>query len=282
MGVPVIKLNLAPPPTLWRLHHGVIAWIVFAIGAIGLGVSIVATVRAYQEADRAGQKTVAITDQARAAQRQQAKVLDELREINVDNEMPRWRLAERILMERALPWSRVTAELERSLVHDVRIKSLQRARSADQSVQLKLRGESRTQEAEADFIKSLQENLAFAQVVLEREAEITNRRNALEFDYNLYLSTEPPPYDMLPKYGPERKPGQTPAVIEPPPKPEVKPEPKAEPVAPPAPPPPQPQPQTPPPSQQPKPPRDLGDRVRPERRAPSPRPLPGREGRREF
>ncbi|MDR1841905.1 MAG: hypothetical protein LBQ86_08305 [Holophagales bacterium] len=276
MGVPVIKLNLAPPPTLWRLHHGIISWIVFVIGVAGLGISIVATVRAYQEADRAGQKTVAITDQARAAQRQQANVLDELREISVDNEMPRWRLAERILMERALPWSRVTAELERSLVHDVRIKSLQRARGADQSVQIKLRGESRTEEAEADFIKSLHENLAFAQVVLERESEITNRRGALEFDYNLHLSTEPPPYELLPKYGPERKPGQTTTVSEPPPKPEVKPEPQAEPAAPTAPQvvpqPPQPQfPQE----------RDaLRERVRPERRAPAPRQL-GRGLRRE-
>jgi hypothetical protein len=189
MGIPAVKLNLAPPPTLWRLHHGAIAWIVLAIGAVGLGISAVATVRAYQEAERAGKKTVAITGQARSAQQQQARVLDELRDIKVDGEMPRWRLAERILMERALPWSRITAELERSLVHGVRIKSIQRTRGSDQSVLLKLRGESRSQEAEAEFIVSLQKNLAFAQVILEREAELTNRQGAMEFDYNLYLNT---------------------------------------------------------------------------------------------
>ena len=202
MGIPVIKLNLAPPPTLWRLRHGIISWIVFTIGAIGLGISIVATVNAYKEADMAGQKTVAITDQARNAQRQQAMVLDELREIRVDQEMPRWRLAERILMERALPWSRITAELERSLVQDVRLKNVQRTRGSDQTVQLKLKGEAKTQSAEAVFIESLQENLAFAQVVLVSETEITNSRGAIEFDYTLMLNTEPPPYELLPKYGP--------------------------------------------------------------------------------
>ena len=202
MGIPVIKLNLAPPPTLWRLYHGVIAWIVFALGTIGLGVSVVATVNAYKEADRAGQKTVAITDQARTTQRQQARVLDELREIRVEHEMPRWTLAERILMERALPWSRITAELERSLVQDVRLKSVQRTRGTDQTVQLKLRGEAKSQRAEAVFIESLQENLAFAQVVLVSETEVTNSRGAIEFDYTLLLNTEPPPYELLPKYGP--------------------------------------------------------------------------------
>ena len=46
-----------------------------------------------------------------------------LRSVDVAKELPRWRLAERIYTERSLPWSRLTAELERSLVQDVRIKS---------------------------------------------------------------------------------------------------------------------------------------------------------------
>lgn len=203
MGIPAIKLNLAPPPTLWRLYHSRIAWITFALGTIGLGISVMATLKAYREADAAGQRTVAITQQARTAQQQQAMILNELRDVDVDREMPRWRLAERILMERALPWSRITAELERSLVQDVRIKSIQRTRGTDQSVQLKLRGESRTLDAETHFIESLKDNLAFAQVILEREAELTNSRGALEFDYTLQLSTEPPEYELLPRYGPE-------------------------------------------------------------------------------
>ncbi|MCL1892841.1 MAG: hypothetical protein FWG02_01220 [Holophagaceae bacterium] len=203
MGIPTIKLNLAPPPTLWRLHHSIIAWIVFAIGTVGLSISIIATLKAYREADIAGQRTVAITEQARTAQRQQTLIMNELREIKVEQEMPRWRLAERILMERALPWSRITAELERSLVQDVRIKSIQRTRGNDQTVQLKLRGESRNTDAETDFIESLKENFAFAQVILEKESELTNSRGAIEFDYSLLLNTEPPEYELLPKYGPE-------------------------------------------------------------------------------
>jgi hypothetical protein len=137
---------------------------------------------------------------------QQARILAELRDVNVEQEMPRWRLAERILTERALPWSRITAELERSLVQDVRIKSIQRTRGSDQTVQLKLRGESRNLDAEVAFIESLHKNLAFAQVILETEAEISTSRGGIEFNYTLQLSTEPPPYELLPKYGPERRP----------------------------------------------------------------------------
>jgi outer membrane biosynthesis protein TonB len=157
--------------------------------------------------------------------------------------MPRWRLAERILMERALPWSRVTAELERSLVQDVRLKSVQRTKGTDQTVQLKLRGESKNPEAEAEFIASLQKNLSFAQVILDREAEMTGRRSSLEFDYTLLLNTEPPPYETLPKFGPDRKPGWVETPAEPPPEP--KPEKKA------------PEPQPPPPQQMQPPPQQM-------------------------
>ena len=277
MGIPAIKLNLAPPATPWRLHHVAISWTVFAVGTAGLAIAILYTLLAYREADMAGRKAVAITEQARTAQKQQSEVLNDLREIKVDAELPRWRLAERILMERALPWSRITAELERSLVHNVRVKSIQRARGTDQTVQLKLRGESRSQASEAEFIESLQKNFAFAQVILEREAEIPNRRGSLEFDYNLQLNTEPPPYALLPKYGPARKPGQD---IEPepePPKPETPPAQTQE--ARPA----TPQPTEQPVQPQPRPQRDTTVRpVRPARREPSQRQFsPGREGRRE-
>jgi hypothetical protein len=270
MGVPAVKLNLAPPPTPWRLHHGLISWMVLAVGTVGFGLSFVATAKAYQEADRAGQMTVAITDRARGAQRQQAEVMDELREIKVEQEMPRWRLAERILMERALPWSRITAELERSLVQDVRLKSVQRTRGTDQTVQLKLRGESKNPDAEAEFIVSLQKNLSFAQVILDRESEMSGRRGSLEFDYTLFLNTEPPPYELLPKYGPDRKPGWVETPPEPPPAPKQ--EKKApEQAAPQAPPPQQPAPQT-EPQQRPQLP-EPRERVRPMRRLPGERPM---------
>jgi hypothetical protein len=212
MGIPTIKLNLAPPPTVWRLHHAAISWTVLAIGTIGLGFSIIATVKAYKEAEQAGQMTVSIAEQARMAQMQQNQILVELRDVQVDKEMPRWKLAERILLERTLPWSRLTAELERSLVQDVRLKSIQRTRGNDQSVQLKLRGDAKSEAAETNFIESLHENLAFAHVFLERDAEMQNSKGMWEFDYTLQLSSAPPPYELLPKYGPVRSPARPPAA----------------------------------------------------------------------
>jgi len=228
MGIPNIKLNLAPPPTMWRLHHAAISWAALAIGSIGLGFSVLATVKAYKEAEQAGLMTVSIAEQARMAQMQQNQILVELRDIQVDKEMPRWKLAERILLERALPWSRLTAELERSLVQDVRLKSILRTRGTDQSVQLKLRGDARTEAAETNFIESLQENLAFAHVFLERDSEVQNAKGMWEFDYTLQLSAAPPQYELLPKYGPVRSASGRPAEPRDIPAPKVQPPPPQE------------------------------------------------------
>jgi hypothetical protein len=130
---------------------------------------------------------------------------------------------------------------------------------------LKLRGESRNQEAEAEFIVSLQKNLAFAQVILDREAELTSRYGGLEFDYNLFLNTEPPAYTLLPLHGPERRPSAQESMAPPPP--ERSPEPQAAPSQPQPGPPPQAQPYV-------RPERN----PRPGRRDPtSRRPIPGRE-----
>ena len=67
---------------------------------------------------------------------EQTRVVDSLRQIDTAERLPRYRVAERIFLERALPWSRLTAEMERNLVQDVRLKSFQRIRSGDGSVTL--------------------------------------------------------------------------------------------------------------------------------------------------
>jgi hypothetical protein len=119
----------------------------------------------------------------------------------VAKELPRWRLAERILTERSLPWSRLTAELERSLVVDVRLKALQRTRGSDQKVQIKVKGEAITREAETAFVEQLQKNPFFGQVILEREA--ARQGGGIDFDFTLEALQVPPPYQPLPAYGPQ-------------------------------------------------------------------------------
>jgi hypothetical protein len=130
-------------------------------------------------------------------------VLAELRDIDVAKELPRWRLAERIFTERSLPWSRLTAELERNLAQDVRLKSVQRTRGSDLRVQLKLKGEAKSRAAESAFVEALQKNPFFEQVVLEREGE--RQGGGVDFDCTLAAVSLPPPYVPLPKYGPATK-----------------------------------------------------------------------------
>jgi hypothetical protein len=206
MAVPTLKLNLAPPSSLWRLNHAALGWAAVVTGGLILAASAGFTLRAYRQAAQAGQLAVARNAQTRMTEDSQRQVLDELRSVDVAKEMPRWRLAERIYTERSLPWSRLTAELERSLVQDVRLKALQRTRGSDMKVQVKVKGEARTREAEAAFVDSLQKNAFFEQVILEREGE--RQGGGVEFEYTLAASPNPPAYQPLPKFGPAVKPGK--------------------------------------------------------------------------
>lgn len=212
MAIPVLKLNLVPEPSLWRQNHEALGW-----GALGLGALLLAGTSAYAgwkyvSASREAKRKVQITAEARKVAREQETLVARLKAVDVAAEMPRWRLAERILSERSLPWSRLTAELERSLVQDVRVKSIQRTRGADQGVQLALKGEARSREAEVKFIERLQGNGVFAQVLLEREAE--RQGGGLDFEVKLPASATPRPYEPLPE--PEYARGAAPAPAPPP------------------------------------------------------------------
>jgi len=197
MAVAVLKLDLAPPSNLWRSNHVMLGWAALALGGLILAGSIGLTWAAYRSAAIAGRLAGSLSGKTRATAEAQSQVLAQLRQVDVAKELPRWRLAERIYTERSLPWSRLTSELERSLVKDVRIKSIQRNRSTDMKVQLKLKGEARSREAEADFVESLQKNAFFEQVILEREGE--RQGGGVDFDYTLAVASIPPPYQPLPK-----------------------------------------------------------------------------------
>lgn len=197
MAIPVLKLNLAPEPSLWRQNHEALGW-----GAVGLGTLLLLGTSAftgwkYYKATKEATQSFKITQEAQKVAREQGELVSTLRTVDVSSELPRWKLAERILSERTLPWSRLTAELERSLVQDVRVKSIQRIRGTDQTVQLALKGEARSRDAEVKFIERLQGNGVFAQVLLEREAE--RQGGGLDFEIKLPATATPKPYEPLPE-----------------------------------------------------------------------------------
>lgn len=196
MGLPIIRLNLAPAPTLWRQHHRILSWTSLAVGSLVLASTIGLTGKTYRQAERAGKDTAALAQQTREAAQKKDALLTSMQSLDVEKELPKWRLAERILSERSLPWSRLTAELERSLVQDVRLRSIQRVINAERRVELKLKGEAKSREAEAAFVESLQQNHFFAQVILERENE--RQGGGLEFECTLPIPPVPPPYRPLP------------------------------------------------------------------------------------
>ncbi len=204
MAIPVLQLNLVPSPTFWRHRHVAIGWVSLVLGGFALIGITGFTVKTYLDARREGRQAVALTEQAKRAATQEARLVDELRSIDAAAEQGRWRLAERILLERSLPWSRITAELERSSVQDVRFKSIQRVRpQGGQGVQVKLRLEVKNREAEVAFVESVQQNPFFQGVVFEREVE--RQGGGLELEASLPVSTTPPAFVSLPEYGPDRK-----------------------------------------------------------------------------
>ena len=208
MPIPVLKLNLAPQPTIWRAKHETLGWSAIALGALCLIGTLATWGFRANQARKAGAQAILISREAQAAVRKQDMLVEQLRSVDVAKELPRWKLAERIFTERTLPWSRLTAELERSLVKDVRLKSIQKVRGADQRVALKLKGEARSREAEEKFVASLQKDDLFVQVILEREAERTG--GGVDFEIFLPVVSVPSPYQPFPL--PEKPKAWTPAA----------------------------------------------------------------------
>lgn len=196
MAVPVLHLNLAPRPSRWRQHHRTLGWTALGLGAAFLLSTLGLTWRAYHEAGRAGRDAVSLTEETRRAARQEQQIQASLQDMDASREQSRWKVAERILLERSLPWSRVTAELEQCMVPDMRLKGLQRARSSGQQVVMKLKAEARTQQAEAAFVEALRAAPVFAQVILERESE--RQGGGWDFELSLPAATVPPPFQLRP------------------------------------------------------------------------------------
>src|SRR5690349_8170402 len=216
MGVPSIKLNLVPAPSLWREQHLAFGWAALALGAaVFLGVSGY-TAWSYQRASQAGKAAVSADAQTHLAATQERQLLSQLQQIDVDQELPRWRLAERILSERAAPWSRLVAELEQSLVDGARIKNMERTRGADQTVLLKVKAEARSREAESGFIEKLRKDPVFTQVALEREAQQPG--GGWEFDLGLPVVPLPPPFVSAGAGGKKETTAPTPAPAQAPPR----------------------------------------------------------------
>lgn len=196
MGIPVLNLNLAPPPTLWRRQHHALGWGLLIVGALALLASAGFTWRAYLQADRLGRQAEGLSRQTLTARTRQADLLRELQAIDVAAEGPRWRLAERILSARSAPWSRITAELEACLVQDVRVRTLHRTRTSSGQVVLKLKGEGRSRAAQAAFVESLAASRYFEALQLEREAERPG--GGVEFEGTLPLRPAPAPFQATP------------------------------------------------------------------------------------
>ncbi|WLT33005.1 hypothetical protein [Geothrix sp. PMB-07] len=224
MAVPVLPLNLAPRPSLWRQRHLLIGWVSLAVGGLILIGAGGLTWRAYHQASRAGREAVSLTEEAKRAARQEQQLQTSLQDMDATREQSRWKLAERILLERSLPWSRLTAELEQCMVPDMRLKGLQRTRANSQQVVMKLKVEARTREAESAFIEALRATPVFAQVVLERESE----RLGGGWDVEITLPTAPvpPPFQVKAiKLGPAT--AASPAKAAPPARPVAVPAPRA-------------------------------------------------------
>lgn len=219
MAVSTLGLNLAPHPSLWRQQHKALGWAALALGSLFLLGSLGLTWRAYHQAGRAGRDAVSLTEETRRTAHREKALQATLQDIDASKEQSRWKLAERILQERSLPWSRLTTELERCMVPDMRLRSIQRVRGAQQQVVMKLKGEARTVAAETAFISALRGAPVFDQVVLERESE--RQGGGWDFELTLPVAAVPPPFQQTVPVSASAKavPAKVPAAALPAPRP---------------------------------------------------------------
>ena len=194
MALPILGLNLAPHPTFWRHRHKPLGWAVLTLGSLFLLGALVFTWRAYHQAGRAGRDAVSLTEETHRVARRERNLQATLQDIDAAKEQSQWKLAEHILQERSLPWSRLTAELERCMVPDMRLRSIQRVRGTGQQVVMKLKGEARTVAAETAFVGKLRSAPVFDQVILEREAE--RQGGGWDFELTLPVAAIPPPFQQ--------------------------------------------------------------------------------------
>lgn len=80
------------------------------------------------------------------------------------------------------------------MVPDMRLRTVQRVRGAEQQVVMKLKGEARTADAESAFIGALRKAPVFDQVILEREAERPG--GGWDFELTLPVVAIPPPFQQ--------------------------------------------------------------------------------------
>jgi Tfp pilus assembly protein PilN len=190
-----LDLNLVPAPTAWERHHLRLGWGALAFGAAALVGALLVSGWTYWQARQEGRQAVMLTAEARRAAQEQERLKVQLADVDVGRELPRWRTAERVLQERALPWSRLLAELEMDLPDGVRLRSIQRVRGRE-GVTLKLKGEAKMLEAEEAFIDALRANPTYAALALERESE--RQGSGLEFELTLTAAGVPKPFAVRP------------------------------------------------------------------------------------
>jgi hypothetical protein len=78
----------------------------------------------------------------------------------------------------------------------IRLKGLQRSRGRDR-VQMKLKAEAKSREAEVAFIEALQQAAVFTQVGLERESE--RQGSGWDFELTLAATGTPAPFKARPQ-----------------------------------------------------------------------------------
>ena len=83
MAVPVLHLNLAPRPSLWRQRHRTLGWVALSVGAAFFLGSLGRTWQVYHQAGRAGREAVSLTEETRRAARSEAQIQSSLQPLAV-------------------------------------------------------------------------------------------------------------------------------------------------------------------------------------------------------
>jgi hypothetical protein len=172
VAIPIIKLNLVPQKNFWQTYHVFISWLVLVLGGLILVWSMVLTLRVFFFFFRSEKQLYKFSSRSTSPDVADVSSIAELKMLDVAKALPMWQLAERSYAERIATWSRITEELERSCVQNVRITSIVRnSFSSSKGIKVRIVGEALSRNAEVAFIESLKKNIFFEQILLENESE---------------------------------------------------------------------------------------------------------------
>ncbi|HKW89537.1 MAG TPA: hypothetical protein VJN21_12355 [Candidatus Acidoferrales bacterium] len=155
------------------------------IGLLALAALVVLsfdTYRTWLSARATRDEIARLTSQVRTEQQQQDALRAEFNSKAVEQTMARSANLNGLIAERAFPWTKMFADLERILPPGVRVISISPGRDKDGNINVSLSMGAESDAAKLRFLESLEASQAFSDILVKSESRPTQARSVASSD----------------------------------------------------------------------------------------------------